>query len=101
MAWKNFAFSPCLLRCRHRLQRPRAQDLLSFEVVGGPCMGTTYSKAGDVLTVGRTRASKLHIKDPAVSERHAELRWETDQWTVTDVGSSNGTSVNGQKLIAG
>ena len=78
-----------------------AQDVLSLEAISGPCEGTVYSKAGDVLSVGRTRASKLHIKDAAVSERHAEVRWETDRWTVTDVGSSNGTAVNGQPLIEG
>ena len=78
-----------------------AQDVLSLEAISGPCEGTVYSKAGDVLSVGRTRASKLHIKDAAVSERHAEVRWETDRWTLTDVGSSNGTAVNGQALIEG
>jgi pSer/pThr/pTyr-binding forkhead associated (FHA) protein len=51
--------------------------------------------------VGRTRTSKLHIKDPAVSERHAVLRWEQGRWTVTDTGSSNGTAVNGRKLQEG
>ena len=77
------------------------QDALSLEAISGPCEGIIFSKAGVVLSVGRTRASKLHIKDAAVSERHAELRWETDRWTVTDVGSSNGTAVNGHALIEG
>lgn len=43
----------------------------------------------------------IHIKDAAVSERHAELRWEGNRWTVTDVGSSNGTVLNGRKLSDG
>ena len=93
------------LICPQNVQAPErvagAQDALSLEAISGPCEGTVYTKAGDVLTVGRTRASKLHIKDPAVSERHAEVRWETDRWTVTDVGSSNGTTVNGETLIEG
>lgn len=74
---------------------------LTLEVTAGPCEGTSYSKSGTILTVGRTRASKVHIKDPAVSEKHAEFRWEGSQWTLTDVGSSNGTAINGKKLTEG
>ena len=75
--------------------------VLSLEAVSGPCLGTTFSKRGERLTVGRTRARDLHIKDSAVSEKHAELRWEGRKWTVTDVGSSNGTVLNGRKLSEG
>ncbi len=74
---------------------------LTLSATAGPCEGTSYSKAGPLLTVGRTRASKLHIKDSAVSEKHAELRWEGGHWNLTDVGSSNGTAVNGKKLAEG
>ncbi|BDA51333.1 probable glycogen accumulation regulator GarA [Coccomyxa sp. Obi] len=75
--------------------------VLTLQATAGPCEGTSYSKAGNVLTVGRTRASKVHIKDPAVSEKHAELRWEGGHWTVTDIGSSNGTAVNNKPLEEG
>ena len=75
--------------------------MLSLEAVSGPCMGTTLSRRGERLTVGRTRARDLHIKDSAVSEKHAELHWEGRRWTVTDVGSSNGTVLNGRKLNEG
>lgn len=75
--------------------------MLRLQATAGPCEGTSYSKAGNVLTVGRTRASKVHIKDPAVSEKHAELRWEGGHWTVTDVGSSNGTAINNKSLEEG
>ena len=45
------------------------------------------------------QASKLHIKgDPAVSERHGAIAWTAEGWTLTDVGSSNGTLVNGERL---
>ncbi|KAK9902845.1 hypothetical protein WJX75_008406 [Coccomyxa subellipsoidea] len=74
---------------------------LTLTATAGPCEGTTYAKAGLLLTVGRTRASKLHIKDSAVSEKHAELRWEGGNWNLADVGSSNGTAVNGKKLTEG
>ena len=75
--------------------------MLSLQAIKGPCEGTTLTKAGKRLTVGRTRVRDIHIKDAAVSERHAELRWEGNRWTVTDVGSSNGTVLNGRKLSDG
>ena len=47
------------------------------------------------------QASKLHIKgDPAVSERHGVITWTVDGWELIDVGSSNGTLVNGERLQA-
>jgi pSer/pThr/pTyr-binding forkhead associated (FHA) protein len=47
------------------------------------------------------QASKMHIKgDPAVSERHGVITWTVEGWTLTDVGSSNGTLVNGERLEA-
>lgn len=81
--------------------KPSESAVLSLEAVSGPCLGTTLSKRGERLTVGRTRARDFHIKDSAVSERHAELHWEGRRWTVTDVGSSNGTVLNGRRLNEG
>ena len=53
------------------------------------------------VTVGRTKASVLHVRDPGVSEKHAIFQWTGATWTVTDVGSSNGTIVNGDDLVVG
>ena len=75
--------------------------VLSLEAVSDPCMGTTLSRRGVRLTVARTKARDLHIKGSAVSEKHAELHWEGRRWPVTDVGSSNGTVLNGRKLSEG
>ncbi|CAK0784000.1 hypothetical protein CVIRNUC_007203 [Coccomyxa viridis] len=80
---------------------PAAPAALELEAVSGPCKGSAFTKSGTVLTVGRTKAGDIHIKDSAVSERHAELRWQESKWTLTDVGSSNGTVLNGRKLLEG
>ena len=37
----------------------------------------------------------LQLLDPSVSREHAELAWNGETWIVTDVGSRNGTFVNG------
>jgi pSer/pThr/pTyr-binding forkhead associated (FHA) protein len=54
------------------------------------------------MVVSRNRSTKanpsLHIKDDSVSERHALVSWTGTAWELRDVGSSNGTQVNGRKL---
>ncbi|XXF78695.1 FHA domain-containing protein [Myxococcaceae bacterium GXIMD 01537] len=56
--------------------------------------------AQDVLTVGRLPSCDLVINDPSVSKEHALLRWhgQAGACTVEDLGSTNGTQLNGQKL---
>ena len=52
------------------------------------------------LMVGRLPDCDLMIEDPSVSKRHAVLRWDKvmRRCTVTDQGSTNGTTVNGTGL---
>ncbi|HEX4964570.1 MAG TPA: mechanosensitive ion channel domain-containing protein, partial [Thermoanaerobaculia bacterium] len=47
-------------------------------------------------TVGRSRACALAITDPNASKEHLRLAWEDGAWTMTDLGSSHGTRVNGK-----
>jgi hypothetical protein len=50
--------------------------------------------------IGRAAGSTVVIDDPHVSARHAELRFERDQWWLRDLGSSNGTTLNGNPVRA-
>lgn len=52
------------------------------------------------VNIGRTRTSNYPIKDPTVSQKHAVIEWKLQHWTLVDVGSSNGTAVNGTNLEA-
>jgi hypothetical protein len=47
------------------------------------------------LTIGRATDAAIRISDTSVSRRHAEIRPSSDGWTVVDLGSTNGTRVNG------
>lgn len=70
-------------------------------MTAGPSNGTEFCKPGVLkLTVGRTRASKVWIKDSAVSEKHAEVFWDGKCWALQDKGSSNGTLLNGTAMEA-
>jgi adenylate cyclase len=53
---------------------------------------------GTSMVLGRGPSSDLPVPDPTISRRHAELRVDTDGLEVHDLGSSNGTRVNGQKI---
>jgi adenylate cyclase len=56
---------------------------------------------GRSLVVGRGVASDIAIYDPTISRRHAELTVGTDGVQVKDLGSSNGTCINGNRISAG
>lgn len=51
-------------------------------------------------TLGRSRECEIVIEDPNVSRRHAELRPRGGGWVVSDLGSTNGTRVNGRPVHA-
>ena len=55
----------------------------------------------DLITVGRQSDCEVVIDDHNVSRRHAEIRRTTAGWVITDLGSTNGTKVNGEKIVNG
>ena len=56
---------------------------------------------GRSLVVGRGVTSDIAIYDPTISRRHAELIVGADGVQVKDLGSSNGTCINGARVSAG
>ncbi len=65
------------------------------------CEGRTIPlESGQTLVVGRGLDSDLVITDALASRRHAELRLDGTQLTVTDLGSSNGTFLDGARISA-
>ena len=65
--------------------------------VRGPNEGARFLLDREVITVGRHPDSDIFLDDITVSRRHAEFRREDGQFGVHDVGSLNGTYVNGQR----
>lgn len=49
-------------------------------------------------SIGRAPANALVIADAGVSSRHAQVQWKTGALYLSDLGSTNGTFVNGEKL---
>ncbi len=52
------------------------------------------------IVIGRSSKATLHLPDGAMSREHARLSLEPSGWTVTDLGSRNGTLLNGDRLEA-
>ncbi len=49
-------------------------------------------------SLGRSKLSDIEVNLPFVSRNHAVLTYHRDFWTVTDLGSKGGVSINGQKI---
>ncbi len=51
-----------------------------------------------VVTIGRDEECDIHLPDRQVSRRHARIYWTGEQYRIEDLGSKNGTHVNGQEV---
>jgi serine phosphatase RsbU (regulator of sigma subunit) len=63
----------------------------------GPRKGTEFILE-ESMVIGRGPAADLSVDDPSVSRRHAELTWANAECFVVDLGSDNGTLVNGIRI---
>ncbi len=52
----------------------------------------------DGATIGRSRECDVVLTDPNVSRKHAEVRPRGGSWMITDLGSTNGVTVNGRRI---
>lgn len=64
----------------------------------GPTPGASFNLEGDQLTIGRDSTNDIVINDAEISRRHARLTFQGGKYVLEDLGSTNGTFVNGQRL---
>jgi len=64
----------------------------------GPTPGAAYTLEGDQMTIGRDSTNEIVINDAEISRRHSRLTFQGGKYVLEDLGSTNGTFVNGQRL---
>jgi hypothetical protein len=57
-----------------------------------------YWESSGTLRIGRLEGQEVVINDPSVSRRHAEIHYTDQGWVVRDLGSTNGTFLNGVRV---
>jgi pSer/pThr/pTyr-binding forkhead associated (FHA) protein len=78
-----------------RAARGAPQRLL---VTGGSLAGTSIGLTDQQITIGRANDATLVLSDDYASSRHARLFPQNGQWIVEDLGSTNGTYLDRQKV---
>src|ERR1700760_1159221 len=67
-------------------------------VTGGALKGTSLDLSQQQITLGRANDATLVLNDDYASSRHARIFPQDGQWIVEDLGSTNGTYLDRQKV---
>lgn len=70
----------------------------ALEIIQGPDSGKKYILEGDELYIGRHAQCEIVLGDPEVSRRHLKMMRMGSEWVMDDLGSTNGTWLNGQSV---
>ena len=76
-----------------------SEPQLQIVVHAGPLAGKGYPITGDKITFGRDPGNDISWDDHQVSRHHAQLMRRGDQLVLEDLGSTNGTLVNGKPIV--
>ena len=55
----------------------------------------TYALDADKVVIGRSRSCDIRLREDTVSRLHAAFVWQEGNLVIEDLGSSNGTYLNG------
>lgn len=90
----------CVVKVGKTVTTPREPIAKPDQHAGKPAAvvladGSRHSLVGDLVTVGRQASCTIVIADNNISRVHARFRADDDGWTIEDLGSTNGTKVDG------
>ncbi len=72
--------------------------MASLFVIQGADQGKRFELKTKPMALGRDQSNPIRLHDTEVSRRHAEVRPADDSYRIVDLGSANGTFVNGQPV---
>jgi hypothetical protein len=70
----------------------------SLAVIAGSQAGSVFPITKPRIFIGRGSAMDVQLKDSEVSRRHAMIEVRSDEATLLDLGATNGTYVDGQRI---
>jgi pSer/pThr/pTyr-binding forkhead associated (FHA) protein len=68
---------------------------ITFQVLEGIDKGRVFRELPVPVTIGREEGNVLRLNDERVSRYHAKIQFDSDDFIITDLESTNGTRVNG------
>jgi pSer/pThr/pTyr-binding forkhead associated (FHA) protein len=77
---------------------PGAGTQAELVIESGPDAGHSHRTSDQALRLGRSPDNDMILRDPATSGHHARLERRGDQFWIVDLGSTNGTLVNGEPV---
>lgn len=82
------------------ISQQRAKLLATLEVINvGLLHGTRFRIERPVIHIGRGKHNDIQLADDSVSGSHATLTRRGSAWVIADLGSTNGTYVDGERLF--
>src|SRR6188472_1348371 len=72
--------------------------MASLVFLAGPIAGRRYKLGDGEYVIGRRSDCQIFVPDMRVSRQHARLWKDEDNWSLEDLGSNNGTFINGVKV---
>jgi pSer/pThr/pTyr-binding forkhead associated (FHA) protein len=66
--------------------------------MNGPQQETRLEIPGPLCVLGRSSSANIVLEEESVSKKHARLTYAEDGFRIEDLGSSNGTFINGKRV---
>jgi pSer/pThr/pTyr-binding forkhead associated (FHA) protein len=73
--------------------------MFTLQIVKGPHAGTVFRLDKDSIAIGRHQDAEIVLDTPEVSRRHARITRREGSFFIEDLGTRNGTSLNGRRLV--